>query len=754
MKRLKSLLASLVAVSLGASPALAQVRSISIDVPAQSVGAAGAGLINSVPFSNAAALPSASLTPTLSAPSLSPSFVPTLGAVPVAGTLRAESGIVPSVVSPSALKAAVLPSPSKPAAVVTPVKPSLAALTAVTAAASKAVAGLDKAGASASREKGAEQFSVLVEEPLSAPSKPSDDAAPAVSEMGALKALSPLTPAAAVPDDQAPKAEPPAPKKPGITTVFKDPARNKAFWRYVTGYSVFLFGFEMYVVGLPYLISAMSRNSLKENRDARAGSEAAIKEVVRSNRSLSRIAHWVAQGLSYATIPLFTRNEGVDGPKKWLVRSMLIRAAVLAAVPVLFFATGALSVQASLFILLGLVAAQSFFQGISVTSEGGATTRILGDASVTSEERTKANSILTFVAAILSIIAPAVAGQIALIGPVMGKTGVGGAVIYAIYAGAIAVTGLIYASIKMIGGPAKGAEAKAASPSDAAPKGLGGTLKSLWTSIKQGTRIVFKDRMLRTMLLMSMVTSLFSDPLIFNVLPEYIEGLVAKNPGSVGAIMSIPGVGWFLKSLTATPMGNFALMMVMASVGSIVAALLIKPLTRLFKKLGFKTEEGLTIPFYFLAALEAPLFLLMIHTPTMLGAVVLYGLQSLVVGFIGIAISGLYQKNLGGQKDSDVNKILAAQSLLGIAAAIVSTFAYGFLLKDISIATSLLIAGVATSVMAGLRLLAPFLSFTRAQRKGTQDPPPGGDEPPTPPKHSLPPAGDHHGPNSIQSTHL
>ncbi|MBI2386447.1 MAG: hypothetical protein HYV14_10590 [Elusimicrobia bacterium] len=549
------------------------------------------------------------------------------------------------------------------------------------------------------------------------------------------------------------KAVPPAPRKAGITTVFKDPERNRAFWRYVGGYSIFLFGYQMYVVGLPYLISAITRNSLTENRDARAANEETLKSMIRSNRSLARIAHWVAQGVSYATIPLFTRGIDGDGPKKWLVRSMLGRAAMLAGIAGLFFATGLLSVTGALWTFLGLVALQSFFQGIAVTFEGAATTRIMGDSTVTSEERTKANSILTFIAALFAIIAPVIAGQIAQIGPVMGKTGVGGAVIYSIYAGAIALAALVYASIKLIGGAKKANLAR--KPGEAAeapaPKGAGGTLRSLWSSIKDGTKLVFKDRFLRTLLLMSMVTSLFSDPLVFNVLPEYIEGLVAGNPGSVGAIMDIPVLGWFLKSLTATPMGNFAMMMVMASVGSIAASLLIKPLTKLFQRFGFKTDEALTIPFFILAALEAPLFLLMINTPTMLGAVALYGLQSLAVGFIGIAISGLYQKNLGAHKDEDVNKILAAQSLLGIAAAIVSTYVYGFVLKDISIATSLTIAAIATGVMGLLRLAAPFLSFSKASRQPPPEPPAPG---PVPPAHAKPPSGDHHGPNSILSTHL
>jgi MFS family permease len=691
-------------------------------------------------------LPSLSLSPSLAAPPVVPNAQPvSLGIAPSVAVTAANA------VSVNAVQA------SKSAAAPKPVQATAAALAATQLAASKAVEGLSKVSGDSASSKASAQFSALVADPLASPSRSDESLTPASGKMGALtpsglsaKTLGTATESAPAAEE---KAGPPAPQKAGITQVFKDPERNKAFWRYVGGYSVFLFGFEMYVVGLPYLISAITRNSLTENHDARAANEEALKTLIRSNRSLARIAHWVAQGVSYITIPLFTRGIEKDGPKKWLVRSMLTRAAVLAGIAGLFFATGLLSVTGSLWVFLGLVALQSFAQGISVTFEGAATTRIMGDASVTSEERTKANSILTFVAAIFSIIAPVVAGQIAQIGPVMGKTGVGGAVIYSIYAGAIALTALVYASIKMIGGAKKTdlTEKPGAEPAaEAAPKGLGGTLKSLWTSIKDGTKIVFKDRFLRTLLLMSMVTSLFSDPLVFNVLPEYIEGLVAKNPGSVGAIMNMPVIGWVLKSLTSTPMGNFAMMMVMASVGSIVASFLIKPMTKLFQKLGFKTDEALTIPFYVLAALEAPLFLLMINTPTMLGAVALYGLQSLVVGFIGIAIQGLYQKNLGGQKDENVNKILAAQSLLGIAAAIISTYVYGFVLKDISIATSLTIAAIATGVMALLRLAAPFLSFSKASRRPPADPP----APPTPPAHAKPPSGDHHGPNSILSTHL
>ncbi len=633
MTLMRRFIALAVSLTLGAMPAFAQVQSVRVSIPSASgvSGAIGSHMgvspMGTPVFGAIPSMPSASLGPTPSAPVVLPAALVSLSAAP--------SVAVAQSVSISA-------------------HPAAAALTAVQSAAANAIEGLAQASGDASSAKGAAQFSALTAEPLRSASSSDDSLVPSAGKPGSLPSPSGLAKPAPASD----KAEPTAPRKPGVMSVFKDPERNKAFWRYATGYSLFIFVYEMYIVGMPYLSSSITRNSLSENKDARLANDEAIKALIRSNRSLARIAHWIAQAFSYATIPLFTRDVERDGPRKWLVRSMLIRAGVLAAVPALFFATGLFSVQASLYLLLGLIAAQSFFQGISVTSEGAATTRILGDPSVTSEERTKANSVLTFIVAIFSIIAPAVAGQIALIGPVMGKTGVGGAVIYGIYAGGIAIAGLVYASIRMIGGPGKAA----ATAPTAAPQGLGGTLKSLWLSIKDGTRLVFKDRFLRTLLIMSMVTSLFSDPLIFNVLPEYIEDLVSKNPDSVGAIMSVPGLGWFLKSLTATPMGNFAMMMVMVSVGSIIATFLIKPLTRLFRRLGFKTDEALTIPFYVLAALEAPLFIVMIHTPTVLGAVVWKGVNDVLLGELPDGWEGPF---VVGTLAATGSGLLAIRGLLG-----------------------------------------------------------------------------------------
>ncbi|HXT01242.1 MAG TPA: MFS transporter [Elusimicrobiota bacterium] len=748
MKLLRGGLALVLAYALGVQPAVAQVV-VRLNVPAVtsagSAAAAGARATGSLSLPNLALTPSAALGPAAFAPAFAGAPSISVPQAALAAAPAALPAAAPALAASPLAAAAVVPAASAEAPRAAKALAPAERLTEIRVVADKAVENLDRADAGTSRGKADAQFAALTQERLAA------SAGDGVQAPSA-KALADL-PARAYLDKPAEnssggeKADVPAPKpaKTGFFQVFKDPERNKAFWRYVKGYSIFLVGYEMYVVAQPYLISSMVTNALHEKHDSRAGDKAVVNELIRSDRSLSRIAQWGAQFFSYATIPLFTRNAEKDGPKKWLVKATFVRAAALASIAGVFFATGLIGTTA-LWVLFGLIAVQSFFQGIAITSEGAATTRLLGDKSVTSDERTRANSILTIIGSVISIIGPILAGGIALMGPIKGKAGVGGAVIYAVYAGAMALTAFIYAGIRMFAGP--GANPEAANLAAPAPRTFKSVLGTLWTSIKDGTRIVVKDRMLRTMLILSTISSLFSDPLVFNVLPEYVEKLAATS--SIGSLLHVPVAGWLLHTMTSTPMGNFALMVAMASVGSIVAALTIKPLTKLFQKFGFKTDEALTVPFYFLAALEAPLFFLMIHTPSILGAVALYGLQSLAVGYIGIAISGLYQKNLGGQKDENVNKILAADSLIGIAAAIISTVVYGFILTNIPIATSLIIAAAATGVVSLIRLAAPFLSFTRSQRKPPEPPA----APPTPPAHAMPSTGEHNGPNSILSTHL
>ncbi|MEK7656888.1 MAG: hypothetical protein AAB412_03970 [Elusimicrobiota bacterium] len=542
------------------------------------------------------------------------------------------------------------------------------------------------------------------------------------------------TPPAPAPSES--ETEAAAPKAPGSwlsrlwsgvkakAKVFEDPERNKSFWRYAAGYMTYLVGMEMYIVGLPFLISAFTKNTLRDNGDLRAGNEEALKALIRENRSMARIAHWVAQAFAYATVPLFTQH-GQESPKKWLVRTAFIRAAILTLIPTVFFLSGVFSLQAALWTLFGLIAVHSFFQGIFVTMDGGSQARIIGDKSVTPGERMKANAILTFASAVIAIIAPAIAGYISQVGDLFGKTGSGGAIIYGIYAGAMALGGLLFASVGIIGDKLRGkAPEQDADQPRAPPQAKEGVLKGLWTSLKEGVVFISKNRFLRTMTALNLIISLFSDPLIFNILPEYMETVLQSNPATIGGLLGVPGLGWLLKGLTSTPMGYFGLLVASASLGSVLATLLIEPLKNLFKKLGFKTEESLTIPFYILAALEVPLFWTMIYFPSFWGVLGLYGLQALATSFSSMLLTGLYQKSVGGLDSKKMNQVLAAESFLGILAAIVATYFYGFVLTGIPIATSLLIAAVATTVLGALRLASPWLFFSKAERKGEETPAP------------------------------
>jgi hypothetical protein len=78
------------------------------------------------------------------------------------------------------------------------------------------------------------------------------------------------------------------------------------------------------------------------------------------------------------------------------------------------------------------------------------------------------------------------------------------------------------------------------------------------------------------------------------------------------------------------------------------------------------------------------------------------------------------QKKMGTYTGGEVNKVLAAESFLGILAAIVSTVLYGFVLTNIPIATALLIAAVATTIYGAFQLISPWLAFTKEQRSRTK----------------------------------
>lgn len=734
MRILRGFLCLALAQLLAAQPLLAQVAKVAVPTgqgtAAPSSAAGGAlGQAQALEFR----LPvltlgsSAGLQPSLPALTGAPSLSGGLGmrpvspAIPVAHSMPALLPAAPASLPAArsgAPVAGVLLSPLAGASV--PEAP-LAAESAVAERIGRAVVAVAQSSVELERARGdgvsaaaSRQFAALVGDDLLAGSafqaEPADGD---VAAAGAGPSLGLKAATKGVPE--AGQDIPPA--KPRLTQVFKDPERNRSFWRYLWGYTVSLFGLKMYVVGLPYLISSLTKNSLGENNDPRAGSAEIVKSLIRENRSLARIAHWTAQAVSYISIPFFTR-DAQEGPRKWYVRSAFLRGAVLALIPALFLASGLFSVQGALLALFGLIAAQSFFQGIYCTMDKASVAAIMGDKSVTASERVRANAILTFAAAAVSIIAPAIGGQLSLVRDFFGKTGVGGPVIYAIYAVTTALSGLFFAAISIIGRKAAPGTAgeenvlPAAEGEGRTGKGFLGSLKGLWTSLREGLGLIVRNPVLRTMLGLNLITFLFSDPLTFSVLPEFAEGIVKSQQG-VGALLGIPVLGWLIKGLTSTPMGYFGLMAAMASVGSMAATLLMDPLRKLFQRLGFKSEEALTTPFVLIAALEIPLFWLMIHTGSLAGAVALFALQAFSSGFAGVMLASVSQKAMGSFDRSQVNKIIATQSLLQIAAAIAATCLYGFVLTGVPLATLLTVAAVSVTVLGLARAAAPWLLFRK-----------------------------------------
>jgi hypothetical protein len=700
-------LAFLLAYLLSVQSALAAVQSVQFRTGTLPVGAAGAA---------GSALQGSRLAPgslTLSGVPLQALSGPAFSNVPA---------VSPSAVIPAAPVSVFRAGPAPGAPVVPSVEPApvpaAEKVQLAAQAADEAVREVEKASSDGSKAAVEKQFAVLTGERLAPASSDSVDPVPAAEASPAKgPSLEPpsQTPAEAVADVP---AAPASEAKGGFGRVFQDPERNKSFWRYVLGNIIYTFGIEMYMVGLPYLVSSFTKNSLRENNDARAGNAEALQALVRENRSLVRIAHWGAQAFSYVSIPLFTKNS--DGSLKWLPRSFWIRSAVLGGIVGLFFASGVLSISGALYTLAGFIAVQSFFQGLSVTMESIGLNRMLGDKSVTDKERVRANAILTFVYSAVAIIGPAIAGQISMVGDFMGKTGVGSAVIYGLYALAAGIAGLIYATVRIFNKKDSDPALQAAGAQE--KTGLKGVLKELGTSLKDGVRMIFKDRFLRIYTIGTLLVSLFSDPLIFNVLPEYVEKLIAANPETIGAALQIPVLGWFLKGMTSTPMGFFSLLMVFSSIGSILGSLLMDPLRKLLDRWGFKSEESMSVPLYALAALQVPLFWLMISVPSMWLVLPLYGMQIFLGIFAAMVVSGVHQKKMGAVTGKQVGQILAAESFMGIIAAIISTYVYGFMLSGIPIATALLFAAVATTVYGVFQLVLPWLAFTKEQRSRGKGP--------------------------------
>ncbi|MFA5140590.1 MAG: hypothetical protein WC728_15285 [Elusimicrobiota bacterium] len=735
---LRRSVAAVLAVSLALHPVLTHAANVAVSAPVAQPGLpAGLGHI----AVGLQATPSLSLGASALDISLTPTFttLPKLEAAPQAASpsLRLQALPAAAILRPNFGRSTVgahsrsnrlgddTPGTSGRTTTEDQEKPALGEkLQAISEGISDLQPALSDRGSETSKGTAESQISLLTgEKTASSVAVDISEPAPAGSQtMGRALPLAKAAPEAEVSG----RSDPAAPKTLGEKVrskfqVFKDPERNKAFWRYFLGENLYMIGFQMYMVAIPYFMKAVTKNTLQENGQLGQMTTEAFNALVRQNRSLQRIAHWSAQGLAYMAIPLFTQ-DGKVGPRKWLVRSALIRAAVIFGMPALFFASGLFSATGAVTLLLGLIAAQSFFQGLYVTMVSGSTARIMGDKSVEPAERMRANAILGFASSLIAIIAPAIAGRIAGIDMLFVKGGAGSAVIYFIYAAGVAAAGLVFSTIRLLGAPS-------AAPADAQASqgekitGVGGALRNVLVSMKEGVKLILSNRFLRTLMLLSLVMSLFNDPLVFNVLPEFVEGLLSANPGAVSWLLDIPVLGWFMKGLVSTPMGFFAMLATFSSIGSAIAAALVNPVKDLLKKLGFQTEESLLLPFYALSALAVPAFWLLIHASSIWTVLLLYGLGSLVTGFAGTIVTGVYQKSLGQYTSKQMNQVLAANSFISIIAAITSTFVYGYVLTGIPIATSLLIAAVATTVLGALRLAAPFMFFPKEKLRRAATPP-------------------------------
>jgi hypothetical protein len=686
-----------------------------------------------------------SLAPTLALPNAT---LPSLTPLKNAALAGAPQGVAPkqTVAHSPAQPLAATQTPSAAMAETPATKPTLSKkISALRKQTTLAVKGLTRLPALGQKAAAGKQFSALLGQQTRAHNAP----VTAVAATG----LGQLHPAAQLQHrpwsgNPTPGAEPnkPAPKKSRFK-VFRDPDRNKAFWRMFLGEQIYMFGFQMYIVALPYLMKSFTKNTLAEGDQLRDTTAEALNQLVRENRSLARIAHWASQAVAYMAIPIFTR-DGKAGPRKWLVRTALLRGLVLAGVPAIFFASGLVSGQVALYILLGLIGLQSFFQGIYVTMMSGSTARIMGHSSVLPSERMRANALRTFASAMMAILAPALAGKLMLGLDGIWKAGSGSAFIYGIYAGSVALAGLVFATIRMLAGPTPNTSGNASvRPEDGGRSSkfkLSSIFTGIFTSMWAGIKLIRKNRFLLTLLAMNLISSMFADPLVFNVLPEFVEGIMGSNSAVIDGLLKIPVLGWFLDGLVSTPMGFFALLITFSSLGSAAASALANPMRRFFSR-WFKTEESLTIPFYIFAFLQVPAFWWMTSIGSFWGVLLLYAAQTFVAGFVGLTLTGIYQKKLRRYDDTQMNQVLAANSFVSILAAIAATYLYGFVLTDIPIATSLLIAAAATTALGLLRLAAPWLMFTKAERKGSMSSHYPGEKPDQFPQN---PNGSEHLPNT------
>ncbi|MFA6004080.1 MAG: hypothetical protein WC881_08425 [Elusimicrobiota bacterium] len=482
--------------------------------------------------------------------------------------------------------------------------------------------------------------------------------------------------------------------------VFSDPQRNKDFWKFFLGFEFSIAGLQLCMVAFPYMIKSFAHGQ---------GVSAAMSEAdaaTRLNRMRSQIRAFQlgAQILSYLSLPFLARGKpGSD--KKLLVRAGLLRAGILILVPLHFLIfSGLMPAAAAFAVLAGIFAVQSYGEGV----HGGMTDMLrseaIGSSDVTPEERNRANSLLSFAAALISIVVPVFAGKLAQIPDIMGREGSGSAMIFAVYAGVMAISSAFYALTAVRA--RKAAKRQAA----AGVKGPG---------FKAALKAIARNRFFRTILMLDGFAMLIGEPLMNNVLPNFVESVLKASSVSIGQLLQTPVLGWIFSGMMNTPMGYFGLLIAFGSIGSALASALNQRVLGFLHRHGYASEESRMLPLYGIDFLEVLAFAGIVLLPAFWPILMFWMLKSLAGGFVGVARDGVYQKNLAAYPEADRPAMISMMSLANMLMTLGGALVYLFVLSSIPVGLSMSLAFAGIAALGALRLFSPKLMFDKAARSKT-----------------------------------
>lgn len=546
-----------------------------------------------------------------------------------------------------------------------------------------------------------------------------DVEAPEDSKSGSSRAKPALKPAASAEVSGREDSEPPAPKaadapaKAGVRArlarwagerlrVFRDPQRNKNFWRFFLGYEFMITGVQIGIVGLPYLVSSFTRNTLSPESQA-AVSQQAFDALVRQRRGTVAGASRLSQVLAFLSLP-FLMGKQKGGAKKLLTRAGWLRAAVLVLIPLHFFVfSGLMPAAISFGVLLTVFTLQNYFEGVHGGMISVMSSEVIGSSSVTKEERARANSLITGTAAVLSILVPALLGKLSAIPDILGKVGSGSASIFGIYSAVIAVSSLFFGMIAL-------------NRAKANPGGGAGMGARPMKAIKAGFKAIIGNRFFRTILLIDAFALLITDPLMFNVFPEFVKTILADSASTLSGLTQLPMIGWFLDGLINTPMGYFGLLVAAGSLGSALASMILNRVVDFLTKRGFLSEESQAVPLFRIGVVGAVAFAGIPLFPSIWPVLLFWMAHSFFRAFASIQRLSLYQKNMARYSPNERSAIIGGMSLTTAFVAFLSNMAYGFLFQHVTIAASMTVAIIAIGILGVMLWFAPNLMFSKDER--------------------------------------